>query len=154
MDELQLGRADVRLRKWLREKLRRDATSHPALVKATLRDLVRERCWMTRSLASLQGIGMQHRVDKQKTEQLHQRSNLWLGTIDPLNDDKDFLFPSLKDDNPCPIDMSTCWHNGSDNDNYMAWIRRMIPHVHRRDERVYCPYCDMKNHPVGHEVSR
>ena len=50
---------------------------------------------------------------------------------------------------PCPISKTTNKHSKDDNDSccYVSWIRRMAPRIHNRDERVYCPYCDVKNHP-------
>ena len=64
-----------------------------------------------------------------------------------VNEDPDFVFPQARADDPCPTDMSTSRHSGPENDKYMAWIRLRVPTKHSRDERNYCPWCDMKNHP-------
>ena len=31
--------------------------------------------------------------------------------------------------------------------DYLKWIQECIPTIDKNDARVYCPYCDMKNHP-------
>ena len=30
---------------------------------------------------------------------------------------------------------------------YMRWIQERIPTIDKKDPRVYCPYCNLKNHP-------
>ena len=39
------------------------------------------------------------------------------------------------------------WHTSQKSDKYMAWIRCVVLAIHSRDERQYCPYCDVKKHP-------
>ena len=60
----------------------------------------------------------------------HEEQPLAWRYLEQLSDDKDFLFPAAPEDDQRPIDMATPW---------------------RRDDRVYCLYCDMKDHPSAHQ---
>ena len=68
-----------------------------------------------------------------------------IGLLEPKLD-PDYLFPETESEK-CPLDKNTSKHTGAENDAYVRWILRLYPRLHVRDERVYCPYCDMKNHP-------
>ena len=62
------------------------------------------------------------------------------------NLDESFLYPT--NDPPCPIAQSQSMSK-SDQEQYMKWIADVlkIDKKKSKDERVYCPYCDMNNHP-------
>ena len=62
------------------------------------------------------------------------------------NVDESFLYPI--DDPPCPVVHSPSMSKG-DQQQHMKWICDVLKLDRRtsKDERVYCPYCDMNNHP-------
>ena len=52
------------------------------------------------------------------------------------------------DSDPCPVEpWSRRTWSPTDNDNYLAGVKRHISSPASLDKRTYCPYCDMKNHP-------
>ena len=60
--------------------------------------------------------------------------------------DPAFLWP-VSEDNSCPISQSRKMSK-ADAKQCIQWILTRIPDIDRkRDERVYCADCDMKNHP-------
>ena len=66
--------------------------------------------------------------------------------IGDANMDESFLFPETPD-SPCLVDKNACKLSKDEANEYMKWIQSRIPNVDKKDERVYCPYCDMKNRP-------
>ena len=64
----------------------------------------------------------------------------WHG-LGHANLDPAFLFPGTEN-SKCPINKNVRKHTSEANAEYML----CIPNVDKKDERVYCPYCDVKNH--------
>ena len=71
-----------------------------------------------------------------------QLKHLDLGeTLDP-----DFLYPETRE-SQCAISKNTRKFSKDEAREYVQWIQSRIPDLGRKDERVYCAYCDMMNHP-------
>ena len=62
------------------------------------------------------------------------------------NIDHKFLFPET-DDSKRPSNNNFRKHTTEQAAEYMRWIQERIPTIDKKDKRVYCPYCNMKNHP-------
>ena len=62
------------------------------------------------------------------------------------NMDENFLFPETAN-SKCPVNKHARKLSKDEANEYMKWIQLRIPKIDKKDERVYCPYCDMKNHP-------
>ena len=60
--------------------------------------------------------------------------------------DPDFLFPETPE-SQCPVSKNTRKLSKDEAKEYIQWIESRIPNIDRKDERVYCAYCNMKNHP-------
>ena len=65
--------------------------------------------------------------------------------LTPANLNESFLFPETEN-SKCSINKKIRKHTNDENAEYMLWIQSLIPNVDKKDERVYCPFCDMKNH--------
>ena len=62
------------------------------------------------------------------------------------NVEESFLYPI--DNPPCPVvQAQTMWK--AEQQEYVKWIAEVlkIDRKKSKDERAYCPYCDMNNHP-------
>ena len=66
--------------------------------------------------------------------------------IGEANLDPTFLFPETEN-SKCSINKNFRKHATEENSEDMLWIQLLTPNVDKKDETVYCPYCDMKNHP-------
>ena len=60
--------------------------------------------------------------------------------------DPEFLYPETPE-SPCPVSKNTQKLSKEEAKEYMQWIQSRIPDIDKKDARVYCAYCDMKNHP-------
>ena len=65
--------------------------------------------------------------------------------VGDANMDPGFLYPETSD-GPCPISTTSRKLSKEDATKYIQWIQQRVPDIKRRDQRVYCAYCDMKNH--------
>ena len=81
----------------------------------------------------------EHRTDP--VEQAHPWRDIGEANVDPA-----FLW-SESDDNPCPAPQS----RKMPKEDAKKYIQRILSRVDdigkKKDERVYCSYCDMNNHP-------
>ena len=60
--------------------------------------------------------------------------------------DPEWLFPE-PNESKCSINRHYNRHSTDAAAEYVNWIQERIPNIDRKDARVCCPYCDMKNHP-------
>ena len=92
-------------------------------------------------------IGKEARSKEARSEELvhHQAKLPWRFLPEPNLEDS-YLLPETETEK-CPIDKDTSKHTAEESDEHVRWIQKLISRIHARDERVYCPYCDMKNHP-------
>ena len=58
----------------------------------------------------------------------------------------DLTFPETDDSN-CPVNKNARKLSTDEAAEYMRWIQQRTPTLDVKDKRVYCAYCDMKNHP-------
>ena len=63
--------------------------------------------------------------------------------------DESFLYPGQSSDPPCPVVHQQAMSK-EDQQKYMQWIEKILDIDRRtsKDERLYCGYCDMNNHPT------
>ena len=62
------------------------------------------------------------------------------------NMDPEFLFAEAED-SKCPVNKPARKLSQDEANEYMKWVQLRVPFIDKKDERVYCPYYDMKNHP-------
>ena len=67
--------------------------------------------------------------------------------IGDANVNPDFLYPT-SEEHPCPVQQSKKMSK-QEAQQYLPWIVKVVPDLDKKskDERVYCAYCDMNNHP-------
>ena len=96
-----------------------------------------------RAASAPPGRGYSQDTAEERTGPPEEQTLEWRN-LEPLNDDRDFLFPQGPAEEPCLIDTSTCWHSGPESDKYMAWIRRVIPYIQPPLRHEEPPLLDMQ----------
>ena len=68
--------------------------------------------------------------------------------IGEANIEESFLYPNRGSDEDCPVVKQQMMDKG-EQQKYMQWIEKILDLDRRttKDERLYCGYCDMNNHP-------
>ena len=92
--------------------------------------------------------GREHKETLNRSAPPAEESKEWYPLAEP-NLDHNYLFPETETEK-CPIDKNNLKQRNEENDEYMKWILKLYPQLTVKDERIYCPYCDMKNHPKAY----
>ena len=83
-------------------------------------------------------------LDERRTNPV-EKILLWRDIVD-ANVDPAFLYRETAE-NPCPIATDSRKLSKEDTKKYMQCIQSTVQNIEKKDERLHCAYCDMKNHP-------